>query len=64
LKKFAITYKWEEACGEAFETLKGILVKVPVLKLPDFDKEFLNSFRWLRLCHWRSLGSRRKIGVL
>ncbi len=40
LKKSAITYEWEEACGEAFETLKGILVKAPVLKLPDFDKEF------------------------
>jgi hypothetical protein len=40
LKKSAITYKWEGACDEAFETLKGILVKVPVLKLPDFDKDF------------------------
>jgi len=40
LKKSAVTYEWEEACDEAFETLKGILVKVPVLKLPDFDKEF------------------------
>jgi hypothetical protein len=40
LKKSAVTYKWEEACGKAFETLKGILVKVPVLKLPDFDKDF------------------------
>jgi hypothetical protein len=40
LKKFAVTYEWEEACNEAFETLKGILVKAPVLKLPDFDKEF------------------------
>ncbi len=27
-------------CDEAFETLKGILVKAPVLKLPDFDKDF------------------------
>ncbi len=40
LKKYAVTYEWEEACDEAFETLKGILVKAPVLKLPDFDKEF------------------------
>jgi len=40
LKKSAVTYDWEEACDEAFETLKGILVKVPVLKLPDFDKDF------------------------
>jgi hypothetical protein len=40
LKKFAITYEWEGACDEAFETLKGILVKAPLLKLPDFDKDF------------------------
>jgi len=40
LKKSAVTYEWEEICDEAFETLKGILVKAPVLKLPDFDKDF------------------------
>ncbi len=40
LKKSAVTYEWEEACDEAFETLKGILVKAPVLKLLDFDKDF------------------------
>jgi len=40
LKKFVISYEWEGACNEAFETLKGILVKAPVLKLPDFDKDF------------------------
>ncbi len=40
LKKSAVTYEWEKACDEAFETLKGILVKAPVLRLPNFDKEF------------------------
>ncbi len=40
LKKSAVIYEWEEACDEAFETLKGILVKAPMLKLPDFDKDF------------------------
>jgi hypothetical protein len=40
LKKSVVTYEWEEACGEAFEALKGILVNAPVLKLPDFDKDF------------------------
>jgi hypothetical protein len=40
LKKFAVIYDWDEACDEAFEALKGILVKAPVLKLPDFDKDF------------------------
>jgi hypothetical protein len=40
LKKSLGTYEWDEACNEAFETLKGIFVKVHVLKLPDFDKDF------------------------
>jgi hypothetical protein len=40
LKKSTVTYDWDEACEEAFGTLKGILVKAPVLKLPDFDKKF------------------------
>ncbi len=40
LKKSAVSYDWDEACDEAFETLKGILVKAPVLKLPNFDKDF------------------------
>jgi hypothetical protein len=34
------TYEWDETCNETFETLKGILVKVPMLKLPNFDKNF------------------------
>jgi hypothetical protein len=40
LKKSAVTYDWDEACDEAFGTLKGILMKAPVLKLSDFDKDF------------------------
>jgi hypothetical protein len=40
LKKSAETYEWDGVCDKAFETLKGILVKVPVLKLPNFDKDF------------------------
>ncbi len=40
LKKSAETYKWDGACDKAFETLKGILVKAPMLKLPNFDKDF------------------------
>jgi hypothetical protein len=40
LKKFARSYEWDGPCDEAFETLKGILVKAPVLKLPNFDKDF------------------------
>ncbi len=40
LKKSARIYEWDGACDEAFETLKGILVKAPVLKLPNFDKDY------------------------
>jgi hypothetical protein len=40
LKKSSGTYEWDEACNGAFETLKGILVKTPVLKLLNFDKDF------------------------
>jgi hypothetical protein len=40
LKKSVRIYKWDGACDEAFETLKNILVKAPVLKLFDFDKDF------------------------
>ncbi len=40
LKKSVVTYEWEGACNKAFEALKGILVKAPVLKLPDFGKDF------------------------
>jgi hypothetical protein len=40
LKKSTRTYEWDVACDEAFETLKGIWVKAPVLKLSDFDKDF------------------------
>jgi hypothetical protein len=40
LKKSTGAYKWDGACNEAFETLKGILVKAPMLKLSNFDKDF------------------------
>ncbi len=40
LKKSSKTYEWDKACNDAFETLKGILVKASMLKLPNFDKDF------------------------
>ncbi len=40
LKKSSRTYEWDETCNEAFEALKGILVKALVLKLFNFDKDF------------------------
>jgi hypothetical protein len=40
LKKSSGTYESDEVCNETFETLKGILVKAPVLKLPNFNKDF------------------------
>ncbi len=38
LKKSSGTYEWDETCNEAFETLKSILVKAPMLKLPTLTK--------------------------
>ncbi len=38
LKKSAGTYEWDGACDEAFETLKDILVKVPVLSYLTLTK--------------------------
>ncbi len=40
LKKSSETYEWDEACNEAFEALKGILVKTLMLRLLDFHKDF------------------------
>jgi len=40
LKKSSKTNEWDEVCNVAFDTLKGILVKAPVLKLFDFIKDF------------------------
>ncbi len=40
LEKSSKSYEWDKTCNEAFETLKGILVKAPMLKLLDFDKDF------------------------
>ncbi len=40
LKKSSEAYEWDEVCNEAFETLKGILMKTLMLKLLDFDKDF------------------------
>ncbi len=45
LKKSSRIYKWDETNNVAFKTLKNILVKIgPVLKLPNFDKDFVIHF--------------------
>jgi hypothetical protein len=36
LKKSSGIYEWDETCNEDFKSLKGILLKTHVLKLPDF----------------------------
>jgi hypothetical protein len=33
--------EWSENCEEAFKTLKSILMEFPVLRAPDFNKEFI-----------------------
>jgi len=40
LKKSSKIYEWDKACNEAFEPLKGILVKTPMLKLLTLIKIF------------------------
>ncbi|XP_021371063.1 uncharacterized protein LOC110461754 [Mizuhopecten yessoensis] len=35
------TFEWSSSCQEAFETLKRLLVKAPVLAHPNFTKEFI-----------------------
>lgn len=34
-------YKWTDECQKAFETLKQKLINPPILKYPDFSKEFI-----------------------
>ena len=40
LTKDKTPFKWTPECQEAFDTLKGKLCASPVLKYPDFSKEF------------------------
>jgi hypothetical protein len=53
LKKSSKTYEWDEICNEAFETLKGVLVKALVLKLPDFNKDFEIHFDSSNFARWK-----------
>ena len=41
LTKKDVKFVWDDKCAEAFHTLKNGLIKAPVLKFPDFDKEFI-----------------------
>jgi hypothetical protein len=34
-------FKWREAAQQAFEVIKKAMVKVPVLSMPDFQKDFI-----------------------
>jgi hypothetical protein len=61
LKKSSGIYEWDEACNEACETLKGILVKLHVLKLPDFDKDFEKSTLMLLTLQSEEFGARWKV---
>jgi hypothetical protein len=33
-------FKWNEAIGKAFDSLKYVVTHPPVLRLPDFSKPF------------------------
>ena len=41
LTRQAVTFTWGESQRRAFEALKRILSTAPVLRLPDFSKEFI-----------------------
>ena len=40
LLKKKVNFIWSEACNDAFNNLKAILWSAPILKAPDFNKEF------------------------
>jgi hypothetical protein len=40
LLKKNVHFKWDDKCQEAFEKVKGMLVKEPILVMPDFEKQF------------------------
>jgi transposase InsO family protein len=41
LMKKNVTFYWSEACEKAFQQIKSILVTSPILRYPDFTKEFI-----------------------
>lgn len=40
LTRKSIQFKWSEECEEAFQKLKRALISPPILKYPDFEREF------------------------
>ena len=40
LTKIGVTFKWDNECNEAFNTLKDRLITEPIMALPDFNKRF------------------------
>jgi hypothetical protein len=40
LRKKNKKFLWIEKCAEAFQGLKELLMTMPILKVPDMDKEF------------------------
>jgi len=41
LMKKNVHYKWSEQCQKAFEQIKEILVRDPILRYPNFEREFI-----------------------
>jgi len=41
LTREGVTFKWEESCQRAFESIKQKLVEAPVLSYPSFDRDFI-----------------------
>ena len=45
-------FDWTERCENAFTELKGRLIKAPILRVPQFDKEFTLSVDSLDYSIW------------
>ena len=43
-------WNWSEECNTAFNRLKEMCGQYPVLRTPDWSKQFANRYRCFRLC--------------
>jgi hypothetical protein len=46
LTRKGISFDWSLDCQEAFESIKGMLTKAPLLRYPDFSREFILYTDW------------------
>lgn len=49
LTKKSVPFEWTPACQIAFDLIKQTLTSEPVLRLPDFSREFILTTDWSKL---------------